>query len=373
MIFKRYLTLAIKKKIPGFVFDIDGVLVQGSRPIPAATKALKFLHRNKIPFVFLTNSGGLLEKEKSLQVLRKLGIEKEFPPVKTILSHTPYKALSKQFKTVFSVGPIGSSRVLREYGFEKVFEASDLIEKYKGIAPFNMVSQRKEPYVSDNAKISEDGLKFDAIMVLSDPRDWAADLQIVTDLLVSDNGKLGSLNLAKDKKTIPIFWSQRDFQWKTEYSLPRFALGAFREMIFKLFAIVKQPELVTLPDFKQINNKEDLKSDKIEEFKILNTITEHVMGKPEPIAYQFAKKELDKDFIEKHGHDSETEIGEIFMVGDNPLSDIIGAHRYGWSTCLVKTGVYYDGYKLPVTPTMIVENVEEAVKNGCKRAQFEGH
>ncbi|KAL6927943.1 hypothetical protein ACO0SA_004566 [Hanseniaspora valbyensis] len=371
MLFKRFLSTSLKKKIPGFVFDIDGVLVQGSRPIPAAVNALKFLNKNKIPFVFLTNSGGLLEKEKSSQILNKLGIQNEIPQVKTVLSHTPLRAFNKQYKTVLSVGPIGSSRVLKEYGFERVFEASDLIGKYKGIAPFNMVSQRKEPYVSQNGEIPEEGLKFDAIMVLSDPRDWSSDLQIVSDLLVSDKGKLGTVNLDQEEKTIPIFWSQRDFQWKTEYSLPRFALGAFRELVYKLVSIVKQPDLVTLPDFKDNNSNEDLIEDKLHEFKILSKIDETVLGKPEAISYSFAKKELEKDFVEKHGQDSDLEIGEIFMVGDNPLSDIIGAHRYGWNTCLVKTGVYSEGYKLPVTPTMIVENVEEAVNKSCELVKFD--
>lgn len=370
MFLKRLFSTSQKKKIPGFVFDIDGVLVQGSKPIPAAANALKFLSKNKIPFVFLTNSGGLLEREKSSQILQKLGIQKDISDVKTVLSHTPYRAFSKEFKTVFSVGPIGSSRVLKEYGFERVFEASDLIGKYKGIAPFNMVSQRKDEYVSQNGEIPEEGLKFDAIMVLSDPRDWSADLQIVSDLLVSDKGKLGTVNLDKEQKSIPIFWSQRDFQWKTEYNLPRFALGAFRELVYKLVSIVKQPDLVTLPDFKENSSKEDLLKDKLEEFKILSKIDEKIMGKPEGVSYGFAKKELEKDFLEKHGHESELELGEIFMVGDNPLSDIIGAHRYGWNTCLVKTGVYSEGYKLPVTPTMIVEDAEDAVNKGCKLAKF---
>jgi HAD-hyrolase-like len=30
----------------------------------------------------------------------------------------------------------------------------------------------------------------------------------------------------------------------------------------------------------------------------------------------------------------------VYMVGDNPASDICGGNMYGWNTCLVKTGVF---------------------------------
>jgi ribonucleotide monophosphatase NagD (HAD superfamily) len=31
---------------------------------------------------------------------------------------------------------------------------------------------------------------------------------------------------------------------------------------------------------------------------------------------------------------------DIYMVGDNPTSDIIGGNMYGGNTCLVRTGVF---------------------------------
>lgn len=52
----------------------------------------------------------------------------------------------------------------------------------------------------------------------------------------------------------------------------------------------------------------------------------------------------------------------VFMVGDNPASDIIGAQNYGWNSCLVKTGVYNEGDDLKeCKPTLIVNDVFDAV------------
>ena len=371
MFANRFFSTLTKTKVPGFVFDIDGVLVQGSRAIPQARTALRLLNKNKIPFVFLTNSGGLLEEEKTAQVLTKLGMLGEIPNVKTILSHTPYKAFKDEYKTVFTVGPIGSSRVLKNYGFKNVYEAADLIGKYPGIAPFNMIDKRSEKYVSKNGEIPASGLKFDAVMVLSDPRDWSADLQIVSDILTTDKGRLGTTENKELSKSIPIYWSQRDFQWKTEYSLPRFALGAFREILYKVIAIIKSPTLVTLPKDLIKTDEEVIKAKAIKEFEIKKFIDERVMGKPEKIAYEFAEKELNVEFNSIYKNDDKFELGDVYMVGDNPLSDIIGGKNYGWKTCLVKTGVYNDEYDLQVEPTNIVDNVEDAVVTGLKQSGFE--
>lgn len=58
------------------------------------------------------------------------------------------------------------------------------------------------------------------------------------------------------------------------------------------------------------------------------------------------------------------------MVGDNPASDIAGANAAGWSSFLVKTGVYDESLGLPPDhkPTKIVKDVGEAVREGVEMA-----
>lgn len=53
-----------------------------------------------------------------------------------------------------------------------------------------------------------------------------------------------------------------------------------------------------------------------------------------------------------------------YMVGDNPASDIAGANAHGWSSILVRTGVFHDthGEKPSYQPTVIVDDVEKGVE-----------
>lgn len=65
----------------------------------------------------------------------------------------------------------------------------------------------------------------------------------------------------------------------------------------------------------------------------------------------------------------------IYMVGDNPESDIRGANLHGWDSILVRTGVYKDDHGEPkYKPTTIVDNVlagvQWAIDREAKRGGF---
>jgi ribonucleotide monophosphatase NagD (HAD superfamily) len=71
--------------------SIDGVLLRSSGTIPGAAKALAFLHKNKIPYILLTNGGGKHEEARVQELSKKLGVpitEQNF-----VQSHTPFKNL----------------------------------------------------------------------------------------------------------------------------------------------------------------------------------------------------------------------------------------------------------------------------------------
>ncbi|KAJ3330125.1 Haloacid dehalogenase-like hydrolase domain-containing 5 [Blyttiomyces sp. JEL0837] len=74
-------------------------------------------------------------------------------------------------------------------------------------------------------------------------------------------------------------------------------------------------------------------------------------GKPETITYEFALRRL------QHLAGPADDL-KVFMVGDNPRSDIEGANRFGWDSILVQTGVYKSG---PHNAKFLVKNVEDAV------------
>lgn len=55
----------------------------------------------------------------------------------------------------------------------------------------------------------------------------------------------------------------------------------------------------------------------------------------------------------------------VYAVGDNPAADIAGANAHGWTSLLVKTGVFsgLEGENSLEHPAdVVVENVEEAVR-----------
>lgn len=79
----------------GLLFDIDGVLVRGRTPIPAAKQCFRNLvDRNgkyKVPVVFVTNAGNCMRQTKAEHLSHLLDVE-----VKMNISHL-FKVLCPQF------------------------------------------------------------------------------------------------------------------------------------------------------------------------------------------------------------------------------------------------------------------------------------
>ena len=59
----------------GIAFDIDGVLIKGKTVLPQAQRVIKTLYNARIPYIFLTNGGGVSEQSKAHELTTKLGIE----------------------------------------------------------------------------------------------------------------------------------------------------------------------------------------------------------------------------------------------------------------------------------------------------------
>jgi len=59
------------------------------------------------------------------------------------------------------------------------------------------------------------------------------------------------------------------------------------------------------------------------------------MGKPTAITYSFCETVL-----AKKAKEMKVDITNTYMIGDNPKSDIAGANAKGWTSILVKTGIF---------------------------------
>ncbi|OAL49542.1 phosphatidyl synthase-like protein [Pyrenochaeta sp. DS3sAY3a] len=323
-----------------FVFDIDGVLVHGDRLIPEGQRVLEILNGDnelgiKIPHIFLTNGSGKPELARVDQLSKILK-----SPISTeqfIQSHTPMRALADYYKTVLVVGGEGYKcrEVAEQYGFQDIVVPNDIIASDPTIAPYRVFTdeERATSRPRDFTKTN-----IEAIMVFSDSRDYATDMQIIMDLLRSEDGRLGTMAKDPVSQRIPIYFSQGDMLCPTEHPFPRMSQGAFRIGLEAMYKSLTGVELERV-----------------------------VYGKPELATYKYAD-EVISSWMETI-HNDERLPSNIYMVGDNPASDIIGGNMYGWNTCLVRTGVFQGGDNDEENPASfgVFENVLKAVTAAVKK------
>ncbi|CBX91093.1 similar to phosphatidyl synthase [Plenodomus lingam JN3] len=323
-----------------FVFDIDGVLVHGDRLIPEGKRVLEILNGDnelgiKIPHIFLTNGSGKPEQARVEQLSKIL-----HNPISTeqfIQSHTPMRALAEYYKTVLVVGGEGYKcrEVAELYGFQDIVVPNDIIAWDPTIAPYRVFTEeeRKTSRPRDFSKTN-----IDAIMVFSDSRDYATDMQIIMDLLRSENGRLGTMAKDPVSQRIPIYFSQGDMLCPTEHPFPRMSQGAFRIGLEAMYKSLTGVELERV-----------------------------VYGKPELATYKYADEVLTSWMETIHNDDKLP--SNVYMIGDNPASDIIGGNMYGWNTCLVRTGVFQGGDNDEENPASfgVFKNVLEAVTAAMKK------
>ena len=323
-----------------FVFDIDGVLVHGARLIPEGQRVLEILNGDnelgiKIPHIFLTNGSGKPEQARVDQLSKIL-----HNPISTeqfIQSHTPMRALAEYYKTVLVVGGEGYKcrEVAEQYGFQDIVVPNDIIAWDPTIAPYRVFTD-EERATSRPRDFSQ--VNIEAIMVFSDSRDYATDIQIIMDLLQSKNGKFGTRAADPVSERIPIYFSQGDMLCPTENPFPRMSQGAFRIGLEAMYKSLTGVELERV-----------------------------VYGKPELATYKYAD-EVIASWMETI-HNDEKLPANIYMIGDNPASDIVGGNMYGWNTCLVRTGVFQGGDNDENNPASfgVFKNVFEAVTTAMKK------
>jgi len=263
------------------------------------------------------------------------------------------------------------------YGFTNVVTPADLITTFPTLWPFTS-PQNYQSY----ARTIPDGqlsprefarndarspVKVDGIFVFNDPRDWALDTQIILDLLLSQGGYLGSLSPKNGNLSLPnngylqdgqppLYFSNPDLFWAAAYHLPRLGQGGFREAFEGVWnAVTGGP-------------KQGVHLEK------------RMFGKPHQATFAFAENRLAshrKDLLGK----GRTKIGmeglrNVYMVGDNPESDILGANQYRspggstWHSILVRSGVYSGGEPAH-KPKTIAEDVWDAVRWGMRQEGVE--
>lgn len=306
--------VVVAAKNMAFAFDIDGVLVRGNRLIPEAHRALQILNGDnslslKIPYIFLTNGGGKLETDHCTHLSQILNTDIPVSTDQLIQSHTPMQALKEYHSTVLIIGGEGDKckSIAQSYGFSNVIVPHDIVAWDATILPFKKLTsaERAAANPQDFSKIN-----IDAILVFSSSRDYGTDLQIIMDLLRSSNGRLGTIAADPAAERIPIYFSQGDLVFPTEHFQPRMSQGTFRIGLEAIYKSVTGVELERV-----------------------------VYGKPERATYTYADQVLASWMDTLYGEGAKLP-ENVYMIGDNPASDICGGNMHGWNTCLVRTGVF---------------------------------
>uniref|UniRef100_A0A8C1SHJ9 Haloacid dehalogenase like hydrolase domain containing 5 n=1 Tax=Cyprinus carpio TaxID=7962 RepID=A0A8C1SHJ9_CYPCA len=220
---RRYSTVS-SRALFGLLFDIDGVLVRGRTPIPAAKQCFRNLvdgdGKYRVPVVFVTNAGNSLRETKAEQLSHLL--EVEVSPDQVVLSHSPLRVFT-QFHDlcvlVSGQGPV--VEVAHNVGFKNVVTI-DMLREANPL--LDVVDHNRRP--KHLIPPSMDLPPIDAVVLFGEPIRWETNLQLITDVLLT-NGRPGNPVTSLHYPHIPVLACNMDLLWMAEAKNPRSVSGRY--------------------------------------------------------------------------------------------------------------------------------------------------
>ncbi|KAG8823121.1 hypothetical protein FRC17_009399 [Serendipita sp. 399] len=260
----------------------------------------------------------------------------------------PYLA-KYQAQPIMVFGGIGDTcrRIAQDYGFRDVLIPADVFCWNRDIWPLHTPTEEEQEIARKDFDFSSRPIS--AAFVFHDPRNWAPDVQILLDLVrygsktrpaFADKGKRKGGDYRRHSATtnddgderVELIFCNPDLVWRGAYPEPRLGQGGFREAFQSLHTALKGKRY------------EDTR-----------------LGKPSTETFHHAENML--MILAGQTFDTVIPKKSIFMIGDNPESDIAGANKAGWNSVLVHTGVFNPGGGPPShSPTFQARDVEEAVQ-----------
>uniref|UniRef100_A0A8C4XZD0 Haloacid dehalogenase-like hydrolase domain-containing 5 n=1 Tax=Gopherus evgoodei TaxID=1825980 RepID=A0A8C4XZD0_9SAUR len=266
----------------GFLFDIDGVVVRGKTPIPAAKKAFQKLVNSQgqflVPVVFVTNAGNCLRQKKADQLSHILGISQD----QVVMSHSPlrmFKCYHDKCVLMSGQGPLLD--IAKYLGFCQPITIDILRETFPLL---DMVDHDRRPKV------------LVTVVLFGEPVRWETNLQLIIDVLLT-GGWPGKPHHQASYPHIPVLACNMDLMWMAEAQSPRFGHGTFMVCLENIY--------------KKITGKE-LKY-------------EALMGKPSELTYHYAEYLIRMQAAQRHW---KKPIQTLYAIGDNLMTDIYGANLY---------------------------------------------
>ncbi|XP_077423399.1 haloacid dehalogenase-like hydrolase domain-containing 5 [Vanacampus margaritifer] len=291
---RRYCSHSSAQGSFGLLFDIDGVLVRGQTPIPAAKQCFRNLvddqDKYKVPVVFVTNAGNCMRQTKAEHLSHLL--EVEVSPDQVMLSHSPLRMFThfhQMCVLVSGQGPV--EEVAHMLGFQNVVTIDDLREGYPLL---DIVDHNRRP--KDSIPPTKGLRPVDAVILFGEPIRWETNLQLILDVLLTNGNPHRNWNSVQYPH-IPVLACNMDLLWMAEAKNPRFGHGMFLVCLESLY------KKVTGHDLKY----------------------EALIGKPSVVTYNYAELLL-RQQAESLGWT--TPVKRLYAIGDNPMADIYGANLY---------------------------------------------
>uniref|UniRef100_A0A667YIG2 Haloacid dehalogenase like hydrolase domain containing 5 n=1 Tax=Myripristis murdjan TaxID=586833 RepID=A0A667YIG2_9TELE len=280
------LSLCLSVSQVGVLFDVDGVLVRGGSPIPAARRAFrKLLDSNNdflLPVVFVTNAGNCLRQHKAAQLSHLLGVQ--IAPEQVMLSHSPLRLLRgfhDKCVLVSGQGPV--TDIASSLGFHRVVSVEQLREQHPLL---DRVDHSRRPTLTV------------PIILFGEPIRWETNLQLVIDVLLTD-GNLTAPYHTTSSAHLPVLACNTDLMWMAEAPSPR--CGPSRRFGHGVFLLCLEAV------FRRLTGRE--------------LTYQAVLGKPSLLTYQHAEHLL-------RLQNNNSPVRTIYAIGDNLMTDIYGANLY---------------------------------------------
>lgn len=270
--------------------------MRGKKLIPAAKSAMKQLTDSEgnftVPTVFVTNAGNSLCKTKADQLSKVLDMK--ICTEQVMLSHSPLRMFKEYHdKCVLLSGQGPVEEIAKRIGFTNTVTINDIRSAY----PFlDMVDH--QPLPAEPSRYTASSLpKIDAIVLFGEPTRWETNLQLITDVLMTNGSLQHNDTSGYAEQRVPVLACNMDLQWMSDFSMPRFGHGMFMHCLESVYL-----KLVGRP---------------------LNYSA--LIGKPSTSTYQYAEQLIIREAA-KLG--LKTPIHTLYAIGDNPMADIYGANLY---------------------------------------------
>jgi HAD superfamily hydrolase (TIGR01456 family) len=312
--------------------------------------------------VFATNHGGTPEHEKAAILSKQFNLPIAMEQM--LLSHTPMRQLLPIYenKLILVVGQtkeltdmIMKAYVPQKLGshhfkFPRLFSLTlSLWSSYgykKWIWFQDYIAARPNilPLLNREAQENVDSFQEEtvtAIFVMHEPHNWMEGLQLLCDVLLSD-GMVTNAGFKKvETQEVELFIANGDFSYSAAFNQPRITAGAFTLCLSSIY--------------KQYSGH-DLRMT--------------VYGKPGLEYHHFAETMLRSIAAPPQ---TPSNVETVYMIGDNPKSDIQGANAAGkhWFSILVRTGLFKGENDETFPARHVVDTVYDAIQFILKREGIE--